>query len=261
MTTGRPVTEEDLHAYVDAVLDASRREEIEAYLQAHPEIASRVQGYLRQRNALRAMLSPIAEEPIPPEISLARLVEIRRNPAWVTQWRAIAAAVLLFGLGSASGWTMHGMSDSQPTGITALAREAAYNYAVYGPDDLHPVEFNAADQGKLVDWISHRLNTPITVPDLSASGYRFMGGRLVATEFGPAGLLMYGNGHGLRLVMLIRQMKKDKNTSSMSQSNDNGTTAFTWARDGVGYSVAGSTSADVLHPIANEVRQQIDQNI
>jgi anti-sigma factor RsiW len=261
MTTGRPITEEDLHAYVDEVLDLARREDVEAYLQQHSDVALRVQGYVRQRAALRAMLSPIAEEPVPPELSFARLAEARRRPPYAASWRAVAAAILMFGLGSAGGWTMHGMSGTQQSGIAALAQEAAYNYAVYSPDNLHPVEFGAASQGEYIDWISHRLNTPITVPDLSRSGYRFMGGRLVATEYGPAGLLMYGNGHGLRFVMLIRQMERDKNTSKMSQSNEGAVTGFTWSRDGVGYSVAGATSVDVLHPIANEIRSQVDPEI
>jgi anti-sigma factor RsiW len=260
MTTGRPITEEDLHAYVDGALNIARREEIEAYLKQHPDVALRVQGYARQREALRAMLSPIAEEPIPPELSLARLAESRHSSRF-SPWRAVAAAILLFGIGNASGWTMHNMSVTQPTGVAALAHEAAYNYTVYGRDQMHPVEFGAADQAKLVDWISRRLNTPIVVPDLSASGYHFMGGRLVATEHGPAGMLMYDDGHGLRLVMLVRPMEKDKNTSTMRQSSEGPMTGFTWARDGVGYSVVGATSADILHPIANEIRQQTDLNI
>ena len=51
------------------------------------------------------------------------------------------------------------------TGMTALAQEAAFNYSVYGPDKIHPVEFDATDSGVLVDWISSRLRTRILVPD------------------------------------------------------------------------------------------------
>lgn len=261
MTTRRPITEEDLHAYVDAALDASRHEEIETYLKQHPDVALRVQGYVRQREALRAMLAPVAEEPIPPELSLARLAETRRRPSRSLAWRAAAAAILLFGLGNASGWMMHGMSQAPLTGVAALAHEAAYNYTVYAPDHSHPVEFGPAEQTKFVDWVSRRLNTSVVVPNLSASGYRFMGGRLVATEDGPAALLMYDNGGGLRLAMLVRQMEKDKNTSTMSQSNEGAMTGFTWARNGIGYSVVAAASADTLHPIANEIRRQVDQDI
>jgi anti-sigma factor RsiW len=261
MTTRRPITEEDLHGYVDGALDPAQREEVEAYLKLHPDVALRVQAYARQREALQAMLAPIAEEPIPPDLSLTRLAETRRRAPWSLSWRAAAAAILLFGLGGAGGWTMHGLSQAPLTGVAALAHEAAYNYTVYSQERLHPVDFGAADRQSFIDWISRCVNTPVIVPDLSASGYHFMGGRLVATEHGPAGLLMYDNGHGLRLEMLVRQMTKDKTTSTMSQSSEGAMTGFTWARNGVGYSVVAAASAGTLHPIANEIRRQINLNI
>jgi anti-sigma factor RsiW len=261
MSTGRPITEEDLHAYVDAALDPARRAEVDDYLKHHPDVARRVQGYARQREELRATLAPIAEEPIPPELNFASLIEAYQRPSRSAPWRAVAAAILLFGLGGAGGWTMHGTSDAQPSGIAALAQEAAFNYSVYGPDLMHPVEIKAADSADLVDWISNRLQTPIKVPDLRSSGYRFMGGRLVATAHGPAGLLMYDDDHGIRLVMFVRPMDTDKNTRTMSQTVNGPVTGFSWAHNGIGYSVVGAASPDILHPLANEIRQQIDINI
>jgi hypothetical protein len=50
------------------------------------------------------------------------------------------------------------------------------------------------------------------VPGLSQSGYRFMGGSVVATAHGAAVLYMYDNDHGTRLVMLTRLMAIDRNT-------------------------------------------------
>jgi anti-sigma factor RsiW len=261
MNPGRPVTEEDLHSYVDAVLDPARRAVIDEYLRHHPDVAQRLRVYAQQREALRAAFAPIAEEPIPPELSLARLVEAHRHPSRTAPWRA-AAAVLLFGLGGVGGWTLHGgMSYTHPSGITALAQEAAFNYSVYSPDRVHPVELTAANRDELVDWISKRLNTSIMVPDLSPSGYRFMGGRLVATPHGPAGLLMYDNDHGIRLVMFIKPMKIDKNTTSMLQSADGSITGFSWANNGLGYSVVGTASSEILHPLANEIRRQVNTSI
>ena len=261
MNAGRPITEEDLHAYVDAALDPARRAEVDNYLKHHPDEAQRVQGYAQQREELRATFAPIAEEPIPPELNLANLVEAYRRPSRSAPWRAVAAAVLLFGLGGAGGWTMHGTSDTQPSGIAVLAREAAFNYSVYGPDRMHPVEIKATDSADLVDWISNRLQTPIKVPDLTSSDYRFMGGRLVATAHGPAGLLMYDNDHGIRLVMFVRPMDTDKNTQTMSQSVNGPVTGFSWAHNGIGYSVVGAASPDILHLLANKIRQQVDINI
>ena len=34
---GRPITEDDLNAFVDQRLDSARHAEVEAYLEAHPE--------------------------------------------------------------------------------------------------------------------------------------------------------------------------------------------------------------------------------
>lgn len=45
----RPITEDDLHAYVDQALEPERRAEIASYLDEHPGVASRVAGFANQR--------------------------------------------------------------------------------------------------------------------------------------------------------------------------------------------------------------------
>ncbi|MCB8879841.1 anti-sigma factor [Acidisoma cellulosilytica] len=257
----RPILEDDLHAYVDGALDDGRRAEVQAYLESHAESATRVAGYIQQRAALRAALAPIAAEPIPPELSLRHLMEARR-PSRSVPWRMAAAAVVLLALGGAGGWSLRGPA-SEPMmqhGIAGLAQEAAYTYDVYGADQAHPVEFKAADKAQLVDWISSRIQRNISVPDLTTAGYRFMGGRLVATPYGPAGLLMYDNGQGVRLGMLVRPMTIDK-TARMVEHTDGGVNGYAWADKGLGYSLVGSTSSDILHPLANEMRRQINDSI
>jgi anti-sigma factor RsiW len=258
----RPINEADLHAYVDGALDGVRQAEVAAYLELHPDTASEVRGYAQQREALQAALAPIAEEPIPPELNLASLIEARRRPARAAPWRAAAAALLVFGLGGAGGWSLHpGTTHLPASGVAALAQEAAFNYSVYGPDKIHPVEFDAASSGTLVNWISTRLQTRIIVPNLTSAGYHFMGGRLVATAHGPAGMLMYDNTQGSRLVMFVRPMEVDKNLPKMVPYAQGSVAGFSWTRDGIGYSVMGDASADVLHPLADVVREQVTPGI
>jgi anti-sigma factor RsiW len=253
MTDRRPVTEDDLHAHVDGALDPRRRKEIEDYLETHPEIAARVQGYAQQRADLRAALAPIAEAPIPPELNVARMIDARRRrqAGW---WRAVAA-VLLVCFGAVGGWSLHG---SESRGIRALAQEAADSYAVYAPDHRRPVELRAADGAELVDWAAERLRHAVAVPDLSASGYRFVGGRVVPTGHGPAVLFMYDNDHGTRLVMLSRRMEIE-GTARMTPHSQSGVDGFTWADDGVGYSLVGPLPSATLHPIADEIRRQVQR--
>jgi anti-sigma factor RsiW len=253
---GRPITEDDLNAFVDQRLDPGRQAEVAAYLGAHPEIAARVEGYARQRDQLKTLLLPIAEEPVPSRLNVGRLAERRIRPARPLWWVSTAAAVMIC-LGGAGGWMLRGMSDPPLRGTAALAQEAVDNYAVYSPDHVHPVELRADASQQLVDWVSQRLGRRIGVPNLEASGYRFMGGRVVATPHGPAALFMYDNDHGVRLVMLSRPMNVDQKAPMLPLSQD-GISGFSWAANGMGYSLVGPTDSQTLHPIANEMRRQID---
>ncbi len=250
----RPITEDDLHAYVDRVLEPERQAEVAAYLGDHPDVAKRVAAFTDQRDLLRTALAPIAEEPLPPELNLSRIIEQRARRPFAIRW-AIAAMLLLF-IGGAGGWVTRGALQVSPGGLVALAQEATASYNVYAPDRVRPVEVRASDGAQLVQWVSDRLHRPVKVPDLAASGYRLMGGRLVATQHGPAAMFMYDDDHGSRLVLLTRPMSSaDQNTPMTSQSQGD-VRGFAWADDGVGYSLVGQAAPESLRPIANEVRRQ-----
>jgi anti-sigma factor RsiW len=252
----RPITEDDLNAFVDRRLDPGRQAEVAAYLETHPEVAKRIEGYARQRDQLRTLMRPIADEPIPPELNVRRLAELQERPSRSNWWAAAAASVVLTCFSGAGGWMLRGMSEPPLQGVASLAQEAADNYAVYSPDRLHPVELRAGASNELVDWVSQRLGRRVEVPNLEASGYRFMGGRVVATPHGPAALYMYDNDHGVRLVMLSRPMTVDQEApmQPLSQRDIRG---FSWAAKGMGYSLVGPADSQTLHPIADEVRRQV----
>lgn len=253
--TERPVSDDDLNAFVDQRLDPAREAEVAAHLDAHPELAQRIAGYRAQRDLLRAALAPAIEEPVPERLDLAGMVAAQRHPARVPRW-AMAAAVALFCVGAVGGWSLRGRTEPPSSGIAALAREAADSYAVYAPDHVHPVEMRAAESAQFVEWASRRLGRPLVVPDLKASGYRFMGGRVVATAHGPAALFMYDDDRGTRLVVLARPMASEQD-APMSRHAQDGLNGFAWADDGFGYSLVGATSPETLHPLADEVRRQI----
>ena len=259
--SSHPITEDDLHGFVDHLLDSARRGEVQTYLDAHPEIAARIAAFSHQREAVRAAAAPIADEPIPPQLTLRHVMEgRRRSQAW--SWRAMAASVLFLVVGGAGGWSLRGaaVEHSEINGVTALAQEAAYTFDVYGADRSHPVEFGPTDKAQLVSWIASRIGRTVSVPDLTASGYNFMGGRLVATPHGAAGMLMYSNALGERLAMLVRPMAIDKDTL-MSEHSYGDIHGFTWASKGTGFSVVGPAPADLLHPIADEVRRQVGNGV
>ena len=251
--TNRPITEDDLHAYVDGALEPEREAEVAAYLEAHPDVARRVSAFSDQRDLLRKALAPIADEPLPPQLNLPGIIESRRrrrSPVW---WAV--AAMLMLSIGGLGGWVMRGSLQASPGGLAALAQEAADSYHVYAPDRVRPVEMRATDSAELVQWVSNRLKQQVKLPDLTGAGYRLMGGRLVATSYGPAAMFMYDDDRGARLVVLARPMILDRN-APMSPHSGGDVSGFAWADGGMGYSLMGQAAAESLRPIANEVRRQ-----
>ena len=249
----RPIMEDDLHAYVDGVLEPERRVEVAAYLEGHPDAARRVAAFSDQRDLLRKALAPIADEPLPPQLNLSRIIEKRqrrRTPVW---WAI--AAMLMLSIGGIGGWVVRGNLQASSGGLAALAQEAAYSYHVYAPDRVRPVEIRASDSTQLVQWVSNRLKQPVKLPDLTGAGYRLMGGRLIATSHGPAAMFMYDDDRGDRLVVLTRPMASEQ-SAPMAPHSGGDVSGFAWADDGMGYSLVGQAAAESLKPIANEVRRQ-----
>ncbi|QFR32359.1 anti-sigma factor [Ancylobacter sp. TS-1] len=254
--SSRPITEDDLNGFTDRTLDPARHAEVISWLDAHPDVAQRVALYGEQADMLRAAFAPVIDEPVPTELDLSRMIEERRRPRQTPRWAMAAAAVLLLSVGAGGGWSLRGMAPPTSEGVQAIAREAAASYVTYAPDQVRPVEIRASDRDVLAAWTAKRVGRPIGIPDLTAAGYRLMGGRVVPTEHGPAALFMYDDDSGARLVMLARPMKTepDMPMSPHSQGDLNG---FAWADNGLGYSLVGGVASDRLHPLANEVRRQI----
>lgn len=249
---GHPITEEDLHAYVDGFLDAERRLVVDRYLREHSDVAGRVAAYGAQREELRAAFADRAAGPLPPSLNFARLVEARLSRRR-THWRVAAGVVLALALGAAGGWFA---SARPPTGIAALAAEAGASYTVYAADKRHPVEMWAAQRDDLARWLSNRLNRPISPPVLSGVGYHLLGGRLVAAARGAAALFVYENGAGVRLTIYVRPMAMLR-TTPIEQVDIGDLDGCAWIEHGVGYTVIAAEPYAQLLEIARHARQQV----
>ena len=139
----RPLSEDDLHAFVDQALDTRRQAEVAAYLESHPEIAARSRT-IASRPICGAALAPVTEEPVPPELDLGRMIADRRRRGAVVQWAA--AAVVLVCLGGLGGWSLRGITEVPSAGLPSLALEAADSYSVFASDRAHAVEIAASDR-------------------------------------------------------------------------------------------------------------------
>lgn len=256
MTNG-PITEADLQAHVDGRLISERAGEVEAWLREHPQDAARLAAYRDQNDVLRSALDSIADEPLPHALDLRLWHRDRSgwrlNPGLRTA--GIAALVLLSG---ATGWGLRSWTTPPTVGTAALAREAASNYAVYASDAARPVELAASDRSALDDWFSKRLSRPIRAPDLQRAGLALIGGRLVATAHGPAGLYLYRDSAGRRIALYVRPMEVD-GTDHMKPRLEDGVAGWTWADKGLGFGVFGAASGIDLRSAAALVRSKFLQ--
>ena len=254
----RPISTDELHAYVDERLDPDRQREVEHYLDTQPELTRRVAAYRAQRVGLRAVFAAHAQEPIPAELNLSRLLEARlgRRPPW---WRAAATIVVCLGLGGAAGWYF-GTTPRQSRielAVSLLQQQALASYAVYAADSRHPIEVTAADGAHLSQWLSNRLRRDVVPPDLSAVGYRLLGGRLVATERGAAAaLFVYDNAQGDRLSVLLRPMAPELRAvrSDIAKGSLSG---CTWIGGGMGYAVVAPAPDQTLDRVADQISRQV----
>src|SRR2546430_15635081 len=68
---GPPVSEAELHGFVDGDMDRGRREAVQAFLAASPGDAARVETWRRQNEAIRAAFAPVETGPLPWSFPLA----------------------------------------------------------------------------------------------------------------------------------------------------------------------------------------------
>jgi anti-sigma factor RsiW len=247
-----PVGDDDLMAWIDGRLAPERRPVIEAFLAAHPDVYLRMIGQAEQARALAAAFAPIAAEPIPASMRVGTVRERRRRPAW----QAAIAASLLLALGYGGGW-MSARHVMPPTaGIASLAQEATDNYRVFAVDLPEAADAMPGNRNGLVRSASMRLGRQVAIPDLSRAGYRYAGGRLVATPHGPAVLLLYNGHQATSVALLTRPMQIDK-TAPMVGTIEGDIRRVSWALNGMGYSVVGNRSPEALHAIAEEAQRQL----
>ncbi|HEV2514563.1 MAG TPA: anti-sigma factor [Devosia sp.] len=258
MTNLAPISETDLHAYVDGQLPPERAAEVEAWLATHPDKAAELAGWQRQNEALTALFGSTADETVPSRLDprlIARSPAANRSVGWA---QAAAAAVVTLVLGGALGWA--GRDYFSPPPRQELIASAVTAHALYVKEKRHAVEVAASDKDHLVSWLSNRVERPINPPDLAADGFTLVGGRLLpgyGTEpAGPAAQLMYENAAQERVTVYITAALPDRRADKEFTARNN-LDAFYWANDKITCTVVGDLPEAQMQAVAKKVYQQL----
>lgn len=258
----KPVTEIDLHAYVDGFLDEQRRREIELWLKDHPEEDAEIRQWQAQATELKAAFSSYARPGENDGKLVSKAAPARTSSAVWRQTALIAASLILFLSGTAAG--IYGgrlLSQPAPAENTAmfesLPGQSKTAFLVYASEKRHPVEVGADQEEHLVTWLGKRLDYKLVAPDLKGLGFSLVGGRLLPVNGKAGAMLMYQDTAGQRLTVLLGKNPQNGETSFRFESTGSLET-FYWIDGAIGYAVTGEVSRAKLQQIAEECYRQFE---
>lgn len=169
----RDLTAEEVERYADGELPAEAIPEIEAHLTDCSRCANAVLAVLQMKRAVRAAM---------PRFSPRRPLVLKKRTWGAPVWLAAAAALVL----AVSGVLL-------VASRTTSARELV---------DLHttilasanPIDVISTDRHTVKPWFEGRVPFAVNVPDLSATPFRLVGGRVVFWRGRPGAYLLVSKG-------------------------------------------------------------------
>lgn len=259
----RSFSDEQLSAWLDGELDTAAAAEVQAWLQANPEAAARVQQWAADRDALRGHFAQVLNEPVPPRLSAVAWQPV----AWPRWAQAAAVAGLLVTgavIGGAAVWQWRpGRSGAELAAAQApradgapqgWVRRAALAHSVYVPEPRHAVEVRAQEE-HLARWLTRRIDMPVHLFNLQAQGFELVGGRLLPDGNGKSAQLMYQDAQGRRVTVYLRRPEQAVETQfRYERQGDLG--LFYWVEEGCGYALVGALPRDTLLALAEAVYHQ-----
>ncbi len=262
------IHDDDLHAYVDNQLSEEKRHAVEKLMANNPEIATKVQQWQQQNQAIKAYFDKENFNDIPEQLDLNKLksksISNQKNEnsksARLPWYYAMAASVFLMLTSGLIGWFAHDALTPVEENRPDFANLAISAYEVFSVEVLHPVEVGADKKEHLVAWLSKRIDHPIKLPALEDYGYKLLGGRLLSMQEGrPAAQFMFENKQGKRITWLVSKSPIYKDHAFFFK-NENKINSYYWMDSNIAYSVSGEMDRDNLHKLSKGIYQQINND-
>jgi anti-sigma factor RsiW len=267
-----PITDDEIHAYVDGSLAEHRREEIDRLLEHDEALATKISDYFSLNSMFHDRYDRVLSEPVPQRLLPPERKRWRDAANW-PQFAGMAAA-LVIGVGIGVGGMMsnvggHALMPGSGNGGhverasftpgESFARQSAVAHVMYAPEVMRPVEVGADREQELVTWVSKRLGTDVRPPILTRVGFELMGGRLLPGDDGPVAQFMYHDAKGERITLCISHRKISSDTTAFKLYQDGSVNVFYWIDGDFGYAVSGAIDRKVLLELSHDVYSQLTQ--
>jgi anti-sigma factor RsiW len=247
-----PIGEDDLHAFIDGVLDPLRMAAVQAFLAARPDEAARLRAIAAQRDALRAALAFKAAEPIPARLRIGHLRSARRQLAWARGRVAVAAMVLLM-VGAGLGWGLRASFGPQMAEIERTQPPALE--ALPAPVARIEASVRTADIGA---WLRRETGQFVPVPDLTSFGFALDGAMVLPAPEGAAAMLRFVDAGGVVLSVWRRPSPDPVSRRMRCTDEPGGAVTYSWSNGRHLHLVTAQLPRERLRPIALEVERAME---
>jgi anti-sigma factor RsiW len=247
-----PITETDLHAYIDDQLQVQRRIEVEAHLSRHPEMAARLMSDLRARDELRLALADqggFAGRTPTYEAALRLSRGLSRDELF-GRLRRIAAVIGFVAI----GWLAHGeygslgirasIASAPPPAFVDDAARAHRTALVRASMHSQPADTN-------YDPEEIRSATAIVLPKLPA-GWQVSDVQIFPSTYGPS-VEMAIRTDKLGTLSLFAVRPGGFNVRPTTVAAENEVTAIYWQLGEVAYALVGKAESRALETAANDL--------
>jgi len=251
MTKREPVSELDLLAYADGLLDhdPGRKARVEIYLRNAPDAAARAEAYRQQTHALRAAYGARAEDPVPPH--LRDTLTTSPQPGHVSSLRAAAMVAVCVAAGLA-GWVMgHNSARGPEPGQEPLS--AVLHGMAAQDGDAEQASASAVAPGGELRWRDQGVRLSFHVPDLGALGYRLTARRNVSQDGAQAVALSYqaADGATVRLFIAPKELPRGQ---TISVEQERGAPVAYWGHGPLAFAAVADRPEQDVRQLAQRIR-------
>jgi anti-sigma factor RsiW len=247
--TAAPLSDHDLHAFVDGELDGRRYRQIVAHLANDQTAAERVNGYLRQQGELASLREQLTDlDPVPDALTealtrqLADAMHHQRRVRYGAIGSALAATMLI---GMVSVWGPDPSTMAQRLAFSRQVAEAGPQM-LFGRDPLSGVtQLVTGGDGAAPLKLDEQLAAySIRRPDLAAHGLRFAGGDALKGGDSPSIRLVYTDDEDRRVFLFVGAVGSSADVALTVVPE--GHISLNWRRGPLVFALIGPKDSDQL---------------
>jgi anti-sigma factor RsiW len=242
-----PVSEQDLHAFVDGALDGRRYRRVVAYLATDPYAAERVNEFLRQHGELAALRHQLDDRELASDPRTDELV--RQLVGAMRHRRRVRLGLVGSGLATAclvSLWTIWGPAPSHVAERLAwppLALNAGPQ-VLFGRDPFGNAQLAASGAVDGVGLDKQLAAYSVRRPDLAAYGLHFIGGNALQDGETPAIRLVYEDEDKRRVFLFVGAVGSDADVALTLVPE--GHISLNWRRGALVFALIGPKESQQL---------------